>query len=718
MKLNFRVLIVIILVAQTVSLSLAQQKKLLTVEDIWAKPTLFPRQLPGFTWIDDNSYSAQDQQRIVKYDLLAGKEIETLFQNSEGIEIDDYSFNEDKSKILITSETEQIYRHSIKAIYHIYDLKSKILKKISDEKIAYVTISPDHQKVAYMNNNNIYMANLSDLKPIQVTTDGKVNEVINGTTDWVYEEEFSITKVFFWSPDSKKIAFLKFDESGVKEYNLQLWTDLYPTDYTYKYPKAGEKNSVVTAHCFFLSNKETKPVQIPRDSDTYIPRLQWTKNSDVLAIQTLNRLQNHFQLFHCNVSTNEIKRAYEEKNNSYVDITDDLTYLNDGIHFLITSERDGFKHIYKNDFNGKSTSITCGPWEVDKIAGIDEKNGLVYYTSTEDSPLERQIYVVDLHGKKKKKLTKEKGTHDVEMSPGFKYFVDNFSTINTPYRYSIHEAKSGKEVKSLEENRAIRKNMDAFQMNPAEFFTYKVSNTIELNGFMIKPMQMESGKKYPVLVFVYGGPGYQTVTDAWKGPNYFWFQLLAQKGYIVVGIDNRGTGGRGAEFKKVTQNVLGKYETEDVISTAKYLGSLPFVDKDRIGIFGWSFGGYLSSLAMTLGADYFKAGIAVAPVTSWRFYDTIYTERYLGLPDQNEKGYDEYSPITHAHMLKGNYLIVHGTADDNVHLQNAIMMEDALVKANKQFESFHYPNKNHGIYGGTTRLHLYRMMTDFILRKL
>lgn len=695
----------------------AQERKVIAVEDIWAKPLFWPRMIPGFNWFDDSHYTSVAEGKIVKSDVLTGAQAEVLFDNPDHIEFDDYFFSGDKSRIYLSSETEEIYRHSFKAIYYVYDLKEKKLRKISPDKIAYVTPSPDGEMVAYTRDNNLYYSTLKDLTPVPVTTDGKTNEIINGSTDWVYEEEFSFTRAFFWSPDSKKIAFLRFDESEVKEYTMQLWNELYPVNYRFKYPKAGEKNSTVTVHCYQIENNSLKKIyEYPGDG--YIPRLMWTRDPDIISIQTLNRHQNDFKILHASVRNGTVTPVYEEKNNSYVEITDDLAYLKDGKHFILTSEKDGFKHIYKFDMNGSPAGqLTRGGWETDKL-WIDEKNDKIYYTSTEVSPLERHLYSVNMGGKQKKRLTQKSGTHDVDFNPGFTYFMDTYSSLNTPPVFSLQEVKSGKEIKVYEDNRRLQKTMEEYKLSPATFFHFTTPDNVLLNGFMIKPMQMDPQKKYPVLVFVYGGPGYQSVKDTWQGPNYFWFQMLAQQGYVVVSVDNRGTGGRGANFKKITQNQLGKYETEDIIHTAKYLGALPFIDKERIGIFGWSFGGYLASLAMTLGAEYYKTGIAVAPVTNWRFYDTIYTERYLGLPQENSEGYDKYSPVTYADKLKGNYLLVHGTADDNVHVQNSLVMADALVRSNKQFDVFYYTDRNHGIYGGNTRLHLYNMMTDFILKKL
>jgi dipeptidyl-peptidase-4 len=696
----------------------SQEKKLIQLEEIWASGAFRGESMQGFSWMaNDQFYTAISNKHILKFGTLNSKPVDTLFTNSDNLDIDEYNLNAAEDKILMATQSEPIYRHSFVASYYIHDFKTGSTKMLCPDKISYATFSPDGKKVAYVTGNNLFFIDLTNFTTTQITKDGKVNEIINGSTDWVYEEEFGFTKGFDWSADSKKIAYYTFDESKVKEYNLQLWNDLYPTDYRYKYPKAGEQNSVVSIRCYFIEGGTIKNISI-EEKDIYIPRMKWTKNPDILSVQKLNRFQNQFELLHANVSSNEVKVVYKESNKTYVDITDDLTYLNDGKHFLITSEQSIFKHIYRYNMSGKLVNqVTKGNWEVDKFLGVNEKSGLIYFTSTEVSPLQRHLYSIDLTGKKKNKLTEKSGWHSIQLSTGFTYFIDNFSTLNTPSQTTLHLSKSGKQEKMYVSNQTLSKTLDNYQISPAQFFTYP-SGPTDLNGYMIKPLKFDATKKYPVLLFVYGGPGHQSVTDSWQGPNYLWFQMLAQQGYIIVSIDNRGTGGRGAEFKKVTQNQLGKYETEDVIETAKYLGSLDYVDKGRIGIFGWSYGGYLSSLAITVGADYFKTAIAVAPVISWRFYDTIYTERYLGLPQGNAKGYDENSPLSHASKLKGNYLLVHGTADDNVHVQNSYAMQDALIKANKQFQVFYYPDRNHGIYGGITRYHLYKMMTDFIIAKL
>jgi dipeptidyl-peptidase-4 len=704
----------------TISNTQAQQKRQLTIEDIWAKRSLFANGVQGFNWMKDGKfYTSFTEKGIAQFDVTTGKEVKLLLQTSSlqpQINIDDYSFSADETKLLLATETESIYRWSTLVENYVYDLKNKQLTQLSKSgKQKYATFSPQANSVAFVRDNNLFWVDLNTMQETQITTTGEINKIINGGSDWVYEEEFELVRAFEWSPDGKKIAFLTFNETDVPEYNMQIWSGLYPKDYKFKYPKAGEKNATVGLSYYDLATKNITEINVEKEKDQYIPRIGWTPDGQLWYIR-MNRLQNHLQLFF--VNDNSPKLIYEEKTDTYLEIENNtISFLKNG-NFVVSSEKTGFKHLYLHDKNGKElNAITAGNWEVDKIIGIDEKNSLLYYTSTATSPLERQLYVIGLNGKNNKQLTQGAGTHSIDMSADCKYFVDSYSNINTPAVVTLRDSK-GKSLKVLEDNAALLTTMSSYNLSKAEFFTFKTSENIELHGYMIKPADFDANKKYPVLMHVYGGPGSQTADNTWAGPNYFWHQLLAQEGYIVVVVDNRGTGGKGAAFQKCTYGQLGKLETIDQIEAAKYLGKQTYVDANRIGIWGWSYGGYMSSLCILLGNEYFKAAIAVAPVTTWRFYDTIYTERYLKTPQENAKGYDDNSPISHAGKLKGNYLLIHGTGDDNVHFQNAVEMQNALIKANKQFTSFYYPNRNHGIYGGNTRLHLYTQMTQFIKEKL
>ena len=724
---NKRLLLVAALSIIFVIVVQAQQKKSITLEDIWAKPTFRPKSFEGFKWMQNDryytssGYTANKYFYIVKHDVETGNALDTVLKTppinngGEDLLFEDYTFSPDEKKAILTVGEEHIYRRSTHAYYFVVNLLTKSLDLLSDNPISYPTFSPDGSKIAFVKENNLYIHDLATNKETEATTDGELNSIINGGTDWVYEEEFEFAPAFFWSPDSKKIAFYRFDESKVKEYNMQLFSSLYPKDYRYKYPVAGEDNSEVVIKVYNLVDNKAEAVNYKSD---YFPRVKWTSDADVLSIVSLNRGQNNYSILNYNVQNKQIKTVYKEKNNTYVEVNDNLYYLSQGKGFLLTSEKDGYRHIYHYDSDGKEVKqITKGNWEVDAFMGVDEKTGTIYYTSTEESPMQRQLYKITITGDGKSKISSEKGYHQVEMSPNKTYYVDNYTTASTPAVISLHAA-SGKKVKTLEDNKALQETINGYKISPLEFFQYTTESGTSLNAWMIKPTGFNASKKYPVLLTIYGGPGHQMVTDQWGWPNFFWYQMLADKGYIIVSVDGRGTGGRGAEFKKVTQLRLGKYETEDVINTAKYLKKQAYVNGDKIGIFGWSFGGYLSTLAITLGADYFNTAIAVAPVISWRFYDTIYTERYLGLPKDNPDGYDLYSPLSHADKLRGNYLLIHGTADDNVHVQNSMAMQSALIKANKQFQCFYYPDKNHGIYGGNTRLYLFQQMTDFLDKNL
>ena len=705
----------------------AQQKKKVTLEDVFKNNTFGQKSVYGINWMKDGQYYSSLQRgpggpKVVKMNIATGKEESVLIDGAAlGINFSSYAFNADESKALVASEVESIYRRSSKGVFHLVDLKTGTAKKLMNgEKIMYATLSPDNDKVAFVKDNNLYMVELANDRITQITADGEWNKVINGAADWVYEEEFSMSQAFAWSPDGKRLAFIRFDESQVPEFNMQTWGKLYPEDYKFKYPKAGEKNAEVSIHIFDLNTQKTVKVDAGSEKDIYLPRIYWTGDAQTLAFIRLNRLQNQLDLFYADAASGFSNLILQEASKTYVDLdyNDDLRFLEGNKGFIRTSEQDGYKHIYHHDSNGKLIrQITSGNWEVTNLIGIDEKGKKIYFVSTEASPLERNLYVIGMDGKGKKLLTPEKGTYSINMSRDFKYFIANFSHANSPLKVTLNES-SGKLVKVLEDNQELRDRLSNYALSQKEFFSFNTVEGTALNGYMIKPADFDPNKKYPVLMYVYGGPGSQNVTNAWGGTRDFWHHHLAAEGYVVVCVDNRGTGARGRDFKHVTYANLGKYETEDQIAAAKYLGTLGYVDASRIGIWGWSYGGYMSSLALMIGHDVFKAAIAVAPVTTWRYYDTIYTERYLQTPQLNAAGYDDNSPITHVNKLKGNYLLIHGTGDDNVHYQNAVDLVDALIKADKQFETMYYPNRNHGIYGGNTTWHLYSLMTDFIKRKL
>ena len=703
------------------------QKGFLKLEDIWGSRKLSAKTIGGFNSMNNGEHYSNSVYapifKIERYNFKDGKAIETILTENDlvykgdTIAISDYQFSSDENLILLSANTEAIYRHSSKSDYFVFNRKTKQLSKITgDDKVMYCQFSPDNKKVAYVKENNLYVYDLSSKTETAITIDGKKNAIINGATDWVYEEEFSMDVAYAWSPDGKKIAYYKFDESNVKEFNLTYYGDLYPKEEKYKYPKAGEENSKVEIFVYDVNNKQNTLLNTGKERE-YIPRIKWTKNAGILSVQTLNRHQSHLELLFINVNDNSSKCVIKEDNNSFIEITDDLTFLENGNEFIWTSTRDGYNHIYLYSVDGKLIKqITKGNFEISTYYGYDESKKTFYYLSTELSPTERYVYSITLDGKKTN-LTPEKGTHSASFSNGFKYFVDTYSSYGKPYTCSVIN-NIGKQIRTLEDNRDLKAAMQEYNLGKIKEFTFKNKNGVEFYGWMIYPPDFDSTLKYPVLMHVYGGPGVQTVTNDWDGPNYLWHQMLAQRGYIVASIENRGTPGRGLEWANCIYKDLGKLEVDDQITGSNYIKSLPYVENSRIGIWGWSFGGYMTSLLMTKVHTQFKAGIAVAPVTNWRYYDNIYTERYLQTPQENSEGYDKNSPTTYAKDLKGKLLLVHGSADDNVHMQNSMDFINALVKNNKQFDLFIYPNRNHGIYGDGARLHLYTKMTDFIINNL
>lgn len=704
------------------------QNKPITLEDIWQKGTFRVKSVPGFNALKDGKRYAQidmvdGKQAIRIYNLETGKLEESVFDNSQQHEgktivVDEYRFSDDESKMLLFAEAQNIYRRSVLYKVYVYDIRSKSLTLINDNKVLHASLSPDNSKVAFVRDNNLYYRDLANNDVVAVTTDGKRNEIINGNCDWVYEEEFEFTKAYEWAPDGKHIAYYRFDERQVPEYTMTVYDSLYPTPYKYKYPKAGEPNSIVQIKIYDVNNRSTSDAQIDAFKDQYIPRIKWTQDPNSLCIFRLNRHQNYLELLLADAS-GKTRKIYSEKNKHYVEINDNLQFLPDRESFIFNSELSGYNHFYRYNWKkSKLTALTSGDYDVDQLIGLDESNGLLYYTSTERSSKERHLYSVDWNGRNKLLLTPETGTHAITPINGYRYFLDKHSRLMEPPVFYLRNAK-GKIVRILEDNKALREKMKGYELGTLRFRRFPAADgATELNGWMITPPDFDSSRKYPVLMFQYSGPGSQNVADRFPVADFFWHQMLAQKGYIVVCADGRGTGYRGEAFKKATYLKLGKLESEDQIAVARHLGTLPYVDKNRIGIWGWSYGGFMSSTCIFKGHDVFKAAIAVAPVTNWRYYDNIYTERYMRTPQENPEGYDENAPEKMGGNLKGKFLVIHGTGDDNVHFQNEVMLVDALIKANKEFDSEYYPNKAHGISGGVTRLHLYKRMTDFILNNL
>jgi dipeptidyl-peptidase-4 len=719
--------ILLILIAISFSFTSFSQNtyKEITVADLWKTWTFWAPSVSGLSSMNDGEqYTTLSRKgELEKFSYNTGDKVETIVRAEDlKIEIDDYEFNADETKLLLQTNYESIYRRSFTAEYYIYEINTKKLTKLSEKgKQQVATFSPDGTKIAFVRENNIFIKNLADNSEIQITTDGEYNKIINGIPDWVYEEEFEFNKAYTWSPDSKNLAYIKFDESNVKMFGMTVFAGqepkieenvLYPEYRTWKYPKCGEDNSIMSVHIYNFDSKKTLKADIGTETDIYIPRVRWTEDNNLLGIFRLNRLQNKFELLTSDITSGKTNVIYTETNKYYFDETDfdNIEFLEGGKYFCMTSERNGYRHIYLHDMSGKQIAqLTTGKFDVTDFYGFDSKNNIFYYQAAAVNPMQREIYSVDIKGKKTTKLTTKAGTNDADFSKSYKYFINYFSSTETPVYVTLND-KTGKLIRVLKDNSALRKKIDEYGGINKNFFTFKTSEGIELNAWIITPPNFDHSKQYSAIITQYSGPGSQEVLDSWS---FGWDNLLAQKGAIVICVDSRGTGARGEEFKKMTYKELGKYETIDLIETAKYLQTLPYINKDKIGIWGWSYGGFMTSLCMTKGADYFNTGIAVAPVTNWRYYDNIYTERFMRTPQENPTGYDENSPINFADKLKGNFLIVHGTADDNVHWQNTAEFTEALVQADKQFSEFIYTNRNHGIYGGNTRMHLFTMMLNF-----
>lgn len=705
-------------------------KKAITIADIWRDYTFSSKTVRGVRSMNDGKHYSVIERgengiQLSKYAYETGELVEILIANEElifndqAIRIESYEFSSDEKKVLIATGIESIYRRSYKAHYYVFDRSDNSIQRLADEeKQMYADFSPAGDKVAYVLNNNLYYKDLSSDVTLQITSDGEYNNIINGASDWVYEEELELSQAFQWSADGQRLAFFRFDESAIKQWNMKMYDGLYPSDSRFKYPKAGEENSMVEIKIYDLKSASTIQADIGEGYE-YLTAIHWTNDPNKLTVISSNRHQNKVKVHLVNTKNGSAEVIHTETSDTYIEMPFDIYFTDDQKHYVILSEKSGFRHLYMHDMNGNMVKqITKGDWPVTDYYGMDEKNGFVYFQSAEASPLERHVYRVSLQDNMKKtKLSDKKGTNRAAFSKSYDYFINYHTTANEPNFVSLHSA-DGKQIRVLEDNSQLKETIDGYQLSPKTFFSFNTSEGVKLNAWMIKPADFDENKKYPVFLTIYGGPGSQTVTDAWGGSNYFWHQMLAQNGYLVVSVDNRGTGARGVDFKKVTYKQLGKYETMDQIEAAKYFASLPYVDSDRIGVQGWSYGGYMSSLCLLKGAEYFKAAIAVAPVTNWRYYDSIYTERYMQTPQENPDGYDDNSPINHVEKLKGAYLLVHGMADDNVHLQNTTEMINALVAADKQFDLFVYPNKNHGIYGGNTRYHLYQQMTNFLKENL
>jgi dipeptidyl-peptidase 4 len=690
---------------------LVQAQKEITLADIHQKGTFKSQTSPGF-------------QTTELETLLDPADVKD--KSGSLLPLSDFQLSADRRKALVFTDREYIYRRSSKARVYLHDLASKQTILIDSSKILHATFSPDGNKVAFVKENNLFVYDITSDAAKAITNDGKWNYIINGNCDWVYEEEFGFTKAFQWSPRGTFIAYYRFDETKVREYNMTLYDDLYNKDYRYKYPLAGEENSKVEIYIYELaSGKYAKADYAP--GDIYIPRIKWTQDDEALVIFWLNRHQDSLRLLLTSARTGGTKLLYEEGNRYFVELTDDWWFLKDGKSFLFTSDMNGYRHLYLYTLDGKTkTQLSRGANDIAAINGVDEANTRVYYTMAYPRPMDRNFFVTDYSKKKTQALTSGQWWHSIELNTNFTQFYTHRSDLNTPAVITLNDIVTDKKknigvrlVKTITENSSLKDKFREYQFGEAGFLKIPTSKGDSLNAFMLKPKNFEPSKKYPVLFCNYGGPGSQEVANKLH-KYYLWYQLLAQKGFIVVGVDNTGTGFRGEEFRKKTYLQLGKFEIEDQIDAAKYIAGLPYVDRQNIGHWGWSYGGFMSSLAITKGADIFKAAVAVAPVTSWRYYDNIYTERYMRTPQENPAGYDNNSPINFTKLIKGKFLIIHGTGDDNVHFRNSIQMVKSMIRDNVRFESAYYPNKTHSISGlaDNTSMHLWSTMTNWILENL
>lgn len=712
----------------TSAFAMSQQ---LTIEDINAGQ-YYARSIRGVTPMNDGEHYTQlspDNKRIVKYSYKTGKEVGVIFDVETAREcnlekIQGYIFSPDEKRILIETEREPIYRRSYSSVYHLYSVENNKLSELTEGKIRIPVFSPDGNLIAFVRDNNIFLIKLLyGGSESQITKDGEINKVINGAPDWVYEEEFGYNSALTFSPDNKMIAYVRWDESNVKSFEFPMYKGdcpaymqyaEYPGKYTYKYPVAGEDNSKVSVKTFDIFSKVTRTMQLPIEDDAYIPRIRFTNNPEQLAIMTINRHQNRFDMYYANPRSGVCKLILRDESNWYIkeSIYDNIKFYDK--YFSLLSEKDGFAHLYWYTINGTLVKqVTQGEFEVKSFLGWDEKSNTFYYVSNEGSPLRTAVWKTDGKGRKAC-LSQKEGTNNAMFSTGMKYFINFFNNTETPTEVTIND-NNGKTIATLMDNADLKAKVAGMKMPEKEFFTFTTPEGYELNGWMMKPVDFDPSKKYPVLMFQYSGPGSQQVLDTWS---VSWETYMATQGYIAVCVDGRGTGGRGAAFEKCTYLSIGVKEADDQVSAAKYLGTLPYIDKDRIAIWGWSYGGYMTLMSMSQGSNVFKAGIAVAAPTDWRFYDTVYTERFMRTPQENKEGYDKASAINRIDKLHGKLLMVHGTADDNVHYRNMAEYCEELVQHDKYCDMQIYTNRNHNIMGGNTRNHLYKKLTNYIKENL
>ena len=712
--------------------------ELLSLKDI-TSGRFYPERLSAVRpMADGESYTKLvDGRRVVRCSFRTGEEVETLFdletvRSEEKVErVEDYMLSPDGSRMLIQTASQSIYRHSFTATYYIYSIKNRTMVPLSRNGQQQTPLwSPDGQQVAFVRDNNIFLVKLLyDNAEVQVTKDGRRNEVINGIPDWVNEEEFGNARAMVFTADSRQLVWVRYDESKVKEYAMPLYKGLkpeltdfadYPGFYTYKYPIAGEENSRATVWSFDIASRQTRQLQLPIEADGYVPRLKMTSDAAQVAVFTLNRHQDCLRIFLCNPLSTVCRQVIEEKVPKYVreEVVEGIQISQN--HILLPSDRTGWMHLYLYNMNGQLLrQVDDGAYEVSEVYGYDEATGNTYFASHENGATDQRVWVARKDGRREC-LTPRAGWSSAVFSKNFQYFIHTWSDIQTPPVYTLCDQK-GKTLATLLDNQTLQDKLAGYDMGRCELFTLTTQDGVELNGWMVKPADFNPARKYPVIMYQYGGPGSQQVKNAWglgmASQGAILEQLLSQQGYICVCVDNRGTGGRGAEFEKCTYLNLGKLEAHDQVEAAKWLAHQSWVDENRIAIWGWSFGGFNTLMAMSEGSDVFRCGIAIAPPTSWRYYDTVYTERFMRTPKENPQGYDD-CPIARAEKLHGALLLCHGMADDNVHFRNTAEYTEALVQADKDFEQLVYTNRNHGIFGGNTRLHLYRQCLRFFGRNL
>lgn len=719
---------------------MAQGSKALDLKEI-TSGHFYPENIYGVIPMPDGEHYTQmnaDGTQIIKYSFRTGEPVEVMFDVTKARDcdfkrFDSYQFSPDGETLLVATKTTPTYRHSYTAVHYLYPLKrndkgvttNNIIERLSDGGPQQVPVfSPDGTMIAFVRDNNIFLVKmLYGNSESQVTEDGKQNAILNGIPDWVYEEEFGFNRALEFSADNTMLAFVRFDETEVPSYSFPMFAGQapqidalkdYPGDYTYKYPKAGYPNSKVEVRSYDIKSHVTRTMKLPLDADGYIPRIRFTKDAGKLAIMTLNRHQNRFDMYFADPRSAVCKLVLREESPQYIKegIFDKIKFYPE--NFSYVSDKDGYQHLYWYSMGGNLVKqVTNGKYEVKDFLGYDEADGTFYYESNEESPLRQSVYKIDRKGKKTK-LTQRAGTNDAIFSASMKYFMNKFTNLTTPMLITLND-NMGKTLKTLVSNEKLSQKVAQYAMPQKEFFTFKAPDGVTLNGWMMKPVNFSASKKYPVLMYQYSGPGSQEVLDKW---GISWETYMASQGYVVVCVDGRGTGGRGAEFEKCTYLNIGVKEAKDQVAAAQYLATLPYVDKSRIGIWGWSYGGYMTLMSMSEGTPIFKAGVAVAAPSDWRFYDTIYTERFMRTPKENAEGYKASSAFTRADKLHGNLLLVHGMADDNVHFQNCTEYAEQLVQLDKQFDMQVYTNRNHGIYGGNTRQHLYSRLTNFLLNNL